>query len=254
MLALTECHDVGKESTGDHRSRIGAAALGNPLVDWTALFPKGSDAMPIGCLQNHKPISRPQNPTRGDEDSLSIRETPDCSIVEHEQMAARDKEYLSLQSLLNSRQVHFRKPEHFFDPFASPSLFFRTPAFDLPHEQSFPISNGASSVAAFSKDEAPAVVRKKRVYNRRYPPLNANLLLPPIKVTFGEKNMLKEQALDFVKLLQRSALWEKGPGPSNHADAALTKFMAEKKEGLGLWGEQEYKNIGAWMGEILRRP
>ncbi|KAL8810104.1 MAG: hypothetical protein Q9223_007822, partial [Gallowayella weberi] len=76
MLALTECTPTG----------ITAAALGNPIVDWSS------------------PI---QHPISTDPNSL-------------------DRDLNSLHS------SSFTKPEHRYDPFASPLLFFRTPAFELP--------------------------------------------------------------------------------------------------------------------------
>ena len=89
MLALTECH-------GDSEG-ISAAAIGNAIVDWTALM----------------------------------------SAVEDQESEAAHKGQSFSGELLAIRGDYFPKVENYHDPFASPLLFFRTPSSDLPLEHTF---------------------------------------------------------------------------------------------------------------------
>ncbi|KAL9131647.1 MAG: hypothetical protein Q9217_000458 [Psora testacea] len=230
MLALTECPEAGNHSIGVHKSRINAAAIGNPVVDWTALFPEGEDTLLVDRLESSESVFKPNDTTRCDDD------------------------FLSIQSLMNFRKFHFHKPEYFFDPFASPSLFFRTPSFDLPYAHHPLAPDDTSNDDASPKHEASAVVRKKRFYRRLYPPVNTKLVLPPMKVTFGKDSVLRDQALDFVERLRGSARQGEGLSPTNPTDNAVSRFSAEQKEGLGLWGQKDMVDVGAWFGDVLRRP
>lgn len=231
MLALTECRQVGGDSAENNKGRISAAAIGNPLADWTALFPEGEDTMLLDRLESRQ------------------------SSVKPLQITQRDEEFLSIPSLLDLRQQYFRKPEHFFDPFASPSLFFRTPSFDLPYSQSPITRSDGKSEDASSSVETPAIMRKKRFYHRTYPPLHSRLLLPHVKVTVGKDNVLRDQGLDFIERVRASAQREEeGPSSPNPTNAAADRFACEQKDGLGLWGERDVKDIAAWFGDVLRRP
>ena len=237
MLALTECHNNRKDHREEHKCHITAAAIGNPLVDWTALFPKGEDTMPVNRLESREPFPEPRITAQEDED------------------------FLSIHGLLDFRQSHFRKPEHFFDPFASPSLFFRTPSFDLPYTHP-PIAGYDEPINESSSfnDEAPVIIRKKRFYRRTYPPLHSTLLLPHVKVTVGEDSVLREQGLDFVERMRGSTRQEEEekeeerPNAETPLNTTTPRFTAEHKDGLGLWGEKDVKDIADWFGDILRRP
>ncbi|KAL9104247.1 MAG: hypothetical protein Q9163_000795 [Psora crenata] len=250
MLALTECHRVGKDSRGIFKHRINAAVVGNPLLDWTALFPEGHDTMSLDRPARRESVSKPQGITRDDDDSNHMNELVDLGLRKPHGRGPENGRILSIESLLESRKMFFHRPEQFFDPFASPLLFFRTPTFELPSGQ-LPILGGHTSSR---KDDGPVVERKKRFYRRQYPPLYASLLLPPMKITFGEDSVLKDQALDFVDRLRASGRWEEGLDPPISTNDVMPRYIAEQKEGLGLWGEKDVMDIGAWFGEVLRRP
>ncbi|KAL8679088.1 MAG: hypothetical protein Q9224_007063, partial [Gallowayella concinna] len=152
MLALTECTPTG----------ITAAALGNPIVDWTS------------------PIQHPIST-----DSLS-----------------------SLNQDLKSLHTNsFAKPEHRYDPFASPLLFFRTPAFELPPPPSLygiPSSSPEPTSQPDNEKEDPSQLIPKRRSHRKYPPLGSGLRLPSTRILVGDDFVMKDQVLEFAELLQRS--------------------------------------------------
>ena len=253
MLALTECHDEGKDPTGLERNRVSAAVIGNPLVDWTALFPRGEDFIPVDCLLSQQHTLEPEAGSQQEGADPSIHHSLDLGHP-NSQMGNKDEDFLSIQTLLDIRQIYFRKPEHFFDPFASPMLFFRTPSFDLPYEQAFNSSRSVLSDEASVEDEAATAVVKKRVYNRTYPPKNAKLLLPSMKITVGEDCVLRQQGMEFVDRLKASARRGGAPNLNGSESNATTRFDLEREAGLGLWGKKDVVNIGAWFGEVLRTP
>lgn len=192
MLGLTECTPNG----------ITAAALGNPIVDWSPPL----DATP-----------------RSDHDLV------------------RD-----LRSL---RTSSFTKPEHRYDPFASPLLFFRTPAFDLPPPPSLYSSTSSSrDLKAESTDlDDPTQLVPKRRSHRKYPPLDSRLRLPATRILVGDDYLMKNQVTEFAELMQRSVgLYEE------HSDTTRKRVEVVAREGEGLWGEKEIVEVGAWMGETLR--
>ena len=99
MLALTECH-VG-------RPGISGAAMGNPIVDWTSLFPAAEETETDFA-----------NPSKARFSANSIAGNPS---------QAQPNGSMSVETLVALRSTLFGKPETFLDPLASPLLFFRTP-------------------------------------------------------------------------------------------------------------------------------
>lgn len=209
MLALTECHES--------RQGICAAAVGNPIVDWTALSPTGLDA--VGSNDN---------------ENLLMSRTPDFK-----------EDPLSVHDLLTLRTMYFTKPEKYFDPFASPSLFFRTPSSDLPREI-LPInfSNGNSEA-----EETLVEPAKKRRSHRKYPPTGSGLLLPHMRVEVGKHIALEDQGVEFVDLMKRSH--EKA---SSEHEVAKTSCDLMKRDSPGLWGKGDMIEIGSWFAEVMGKP
>ncbi len=227
MLALTECH-VGMQG-------IGAAVLGNPTSNWTNLFAPDQDPDANG-------------PT-------SLQHDPSNKIAAS---SAASHEGPTIESLLLLRETIFPNPATFFDPFASPSLFFRTPGSDLPprvnpllaREESSS-EDGSSSESSSSEPDAPEPGKRLRRFHRRYPPLN--LRLPRIRVDLGKQNILQEQGIEFVELMRRSVVMTRGKDhPKMEKTDGKDQIELLEREGLGLWSEKEANDIGQWFAGVLR--
>lgn len=215
---MTECHT-------DQQS-ISAAVLGNPISDWTALFPSDQDT------NRSDPTALPQHISK---------QSPTSKANPHDGP--------TIGSLLALRDTVFPQPAKFFDPFASPSLFFCTPGFELP-----PVVNRllveelSSSKTPLSPSDSPIV--KKRRYHRTHPPLNADLRLPRMRVELGETSVLRDQGIEFVELMRRS-LTLREREESTGVDSAR-KIELLERGGAGLWCKKAAGDVGRWLGEALR--
>lgn len=205
MLALTESH-------AHKRGAIAAAALGNPIVDWSSPLPRdiGSEN---GALKT---------------------------------------------DMQNLRGKAFARPEHRYDPFASPLLFLRTPAYELPtpsFHSSSSLPPPRSSNPGLEADVS-ALVPKRRSH-RKYPPIESNLRLPATRVEIGTTNPLREQGVEFAELMRRSVdLYERGDGKYGGAgsskSAGKERVVVVERQGEGSWEEKEMAEIGGWLGQALR--
>jgi hypothetical protein len=140
MLALTECQRG--------MSRIVAAAVNNPIVDW--VFPDDLPTLPLSELPEPMRPEETQFPADQDlmtwwthEDSKPEPEhsqEPEVAptVPKPKKRAAKlptptswqlngDNEYMPTLTLSGERDVLFRKPEDYFDRFSSPIHFFRSP-------------------------------------------------------------------------------------------------------------------------------
>lgn len=225
MLALTECH-ADKQS-------ISVAALGNPITDWTAFFPEAQDINPANTT-----------PAKVD-GSAAKRTNPFLRISSiHESSTTED--------LLALRDKMFRKPAHFFDPFASPALYFRTPSFDLPTEIPASIARYLTPSSSSSERESPQPLVRKRRSHRKYPPLSSGLRLPKMRIELGNDGVLKEQGLELVELMQRSVdMWEDDERSSTMNQKETERIQPIMRKGSGLWGEWEMNQIGLWFAEAF---
>ena len=203
MLALTECRA--------RRPTISAAAMGSPIVDWTALFPSET----------------------GEAGSLSEN------------------------SLLQLRDDIFPKPDHYHDPFASPLLFFRTPSTSLPNPYGQEFLESApdpSSDPYALGEDVPSQPDRLRRSHRKYPPPGSALRLPHMRIEVGRQSGLREQGEDLrQRLLKSVKYWEEEAYGALVKKALLEKIDLVEREAVGLWGEREVAEVGAWFGEVLRR-
>ncbi|KAL8924924.1 MAG: hypothetical protein Q9208_003807 [Pyrenodesmia sp. 3 TL-2023] len=201
MLALTECQAS--------KRGILAAALGNPIVDWSSPLPfEGSE-------DSNDPFSR---------------------------------------KIKRLRHQAFPKSEHRYDPFASPLLFFRTAAYELPiPAYGSTLSPPATPPLYGSETITPDLVPKRRAH-RKYPPVESNLRLPTTRIDVGLTSPLREQGMEFAQLMQRSVdLYEcEGREYDTQGKGAAQRAEVVEREGQGLWGEKELGEIGGWFGDVLR--
>ncbi|KAG8532808.1 uncharacterized protein KY384_002686 [Bacidia gigantensis] len=227
MLALTECNTA--------RSHIRAAMVENPVLDWT-------DVLPV-------------------DGTLKIDDNQAAKLAKTGRPKATDpleRRMATLDSLMACRSDIFQRLEHFFDPFASPLLFFRTPCFDLPHQQQMhsrapPPLASKNSAAAESQAEATHVIERKRTYRRAHPPQGSSLALPSIRLTTGKDWVLKHQAQELANYMRSSNIRAKNSFPQLNDQAIEPETTVEEKEDLGLWDKQDVIRAGHWLGEMLRK-
>ena len=212
MLALTESKSMIRG--------VSAAAIGNPVVDWTALF-----------TPNKAPMSSEMLANSSQNDSL-VEPAPTI-----------------LKSLLIMREKLFAKAEHYHDPFASPLLFFRTASSDLPTEFGRLDSEGDLDTG----DQTLEAIKKRRSL-RKYPPRGSNLVLPHMRVDIGNENVLRGQGAELVELMRRSH--SRADAERNTFQDVIPSriFDVIERPGCGWWHKQEIQEIGNWFGEVLRRP
>ena len=220
MLAVTECSSTHEDL---EPQGITALAVGNPILDWTALIPRD----PKPNISQAPFFRKGGGSPRG-----------------------ADNESLTANGLCNLRDTFFSDAETYFDPFASPLLFFSSPKTDLPDEVDPFIDYGFLNVVS----EPPVV---KRRWALRYPPRGSNLILPWTKVEVGNDCILAEQGAHLVKMMRRSF---GNLGADQVADAQNVKqnvkrdFEIVRRDGIGLWDEKHALEIGRWFGEKLRNP
>ena len=210
MLALTESNSMVRG--------VNAAAIGNPVVDWTALFTPDeapmSSEVPVNT-STKEPLVEPA-PT-------------------------------ILKSLLTMREKLFTKAENYHDPFASPLLFFRTPSSDLPTDLGRLDLEGDLDTA----HQTTEAIKKRRSL-RKYPPRGSNLVLPHMRVDIGIENVLRDQGTDLIELMRRSH--SRADAERNVLQDVLPSriFDVVERPGCGWWHKKEIQEIGTWFGEVLR--
>ena len=223
MLALTECFHTPAEL---EPQGINALAVGNPILDWTALTPSYATQNEPQAAVFRKVGGFPK---RANNDSLSANDL--CDI----------------------REVFFSKAEKYFDPFASPLLFFRTPASEIPNEGT--TSTDHSLLNGGLKDEDPlSPPVKKRPSARKYPPAGSDLLLPWSRVEVGKDFLFKDQGADLVEMMRKSFRRLEVERIADAKNAVERNFEIVERDGVGLWDEKHTYEIGRWFGEILRKP
>ena len=223
MLALTECHT---SKTG-----VRAAALCNPITDWTAFHPSVPDRE-------------------------ATEVAPEAGSAKSQSGVSSQSHSFSDSLLLATRKDVFATPSHYFDPFASPLLFFRTASSDLPiHNPTF--SDASLKGTDTTSSEISADWIKKRRAHRKYPPLRSGLNLPNLRVDVGEESILKEQGIELAEGVMRSLdLHErkerKEIGISGNETEIEKRVHLRVKKGEGFWAEEDFADAGNWFGQILR--
>ena len=179
--------------------RVVAAAVSNPVVDW---IPLGSDSN----------VSK-----RG---------------------ISKDTSSSELTELLRLRSQLFTKPEHYFDPFASPILFFRSAGAEVPpappdipvddleqlslaereeaHRNHGETAFGKENIRFVADENASPVLRKA---SRRFPSKALNLRLPQFHISTSTTSPLHEQAHELSHVLRQSFVRQ-----SKYATQGLSDF------------------------------
>ncbi|OQO03878.1 hypothetical protein B0A48_10519 [Cryoendolithus antarcticus] len=170
-----------------------AAAVSNPLVDW--VFPQDGE---VGHAKSSVAKFGFQHPG------------------------------LTAADLLNTRAGLFRKPADYFDPFASPILFFRTAGTEPPlpmaptvtdeleqlslldredffREQQLLSSISNTPPAAPTESPSQSIVTKRKA-SRMFPSKDLKLILPSFHISTGTTSPLCDQAKELSGALRKSVI------------------------------------------------
>ena len=217
MLALTECRMDGG---------IRAAAVGNAIVDWTSL--SAADKV------------SPASTDHGGKTTINAKHAA-ANIVLHQRGRSP-----SNNTLLHLRSKFFAHAEKYFDPFASPLLFFRTPASEVPSY----LSSLAAEKQSFEDMSLPP--GKKRRSHRKYPPTGSALRLPHMGIEVGADDEPRQQGEDLSEALRKSVrYWEESYGACVR-EALAQRIQLVKSQRIGPWAENDMNSLGEWFGDILR--
>ncbi|KAF4549737.1 Hypothetical protein D9617_20g027930 [Elsinoe fawcettii] len=198
MLALTECHSKGHGIT--------TSAVHEPLLNWV---------LP--------------------EESALEKQIEDTSVSKRKKSSSNLSKPLDadmLRSLISTRSECFKGPGDWFDPFASPLLFFRSSNAPIPltdpnapvdefselsalNQQNFfkqqRILSALNSAPGLIdtpirriEDEDNGSVLKKSA--RRYPRVDSDLTLPTFRLSTGPTRFWQAQVEEFSRYLRRSMI------------------------------------------------
>ena len=212
-LALTECR-IGQPG-------IVAAAVSNPLVDWVSI--------------------------------------DDVSQSKKELMAMKESDFedspvlAELQRLRHLRGKLFKKPEGYFDPFASPILFFRSagagvppPSEDIPIDDLQHLSmleraeyyrqevgmTEANPTRSNATNAYTSLEPSMRKASRRFPSKALGLRLPQFHISTGSASPLRSQADELARVLRQSFVRQsKNPTPG-HSDFGRKVLMEDEHDDL----------------------
>ena len=243
MLAVTECH-------AHKAGGIRAAALGNPITDWTAMYPVALEItnMNTVMLEDRNAVVRK-------------RKLKAKGKALHSWSASFDNPVLTSEAILQARDTLFAKPEHYHDPFASPLLFFRTASSDIPSDQ--PISFDAARPSLETPSAQLIEFIRKRRAHRRHPALGSGLVLPHTKVVVGKESVLRDQGVELVDAMRRSVnsyeTNERGCTQEKDFDDGLEdigvnegKVQLEESAEAAMWTEEDLLRVASWAADAVR--
>ncbi|TKA42499.1 hypothetical protein B0A54_06949 [Friedmanniomyces endolithicus] len=225
-----------------------AAALSNPMVDWVDL--DGDIAK-----------------------AVTTASAPTANALTTDLQALRNK--------------LFRKPEHYFDPFASPMLFLRSPGGAIPPAPPDVPIDDMEHLTQLNREEfryvtEPAQEEAKplRKTSKRYPSPLLGLRLPAFRIHAGKSaSLLFGQAEEFVRRLRQAHVRQAGEqdfgrkvldedeiddmSESEKSEIAQREVEARKKaqlsvsQDLGLWdssaeGRARVAEMARWLSDALR--
>jgi hypothetical protein len=187
------------------------------------------------------------------------------------------------------REVLFRRQDDYFDRFASPIHFFRSP-----HAQLI-LAQGADSTALEQPDYALDIetqmslnhyasfnrkasepiglpeLTRCRAYARTYPQSGTKVSMPVWNITTGSQSPLYDQAVELSKVLRRSIArhtlksqsgrtrWHDPAEKQYYEDYAQERVQFNSCSDTGLWSQQKgdtkrqthINNVGSWMKQCL---
>ncbi|OJD30399.1 alpha beta hydrolase [Diplodia corticola] len=248
MLALTECQMAS--------DRIVAAAVNNPVADW--IFPsdlrelhQDADAENVSLAFDDPAISTEGGGRARVKNKLT--KTPVAQLSSWDAYAHSPA--LPVSAMAHARNMLFPNHDAYFDRFASPVHFFRTPGLGY----SVPIRTeddwASETPSEFNiMDSIEPVIEERRRSRRIYPPTGSGLRLPVLSVSVGEESILLDQGKELVERVKRSVNRNTGS-----EDEGERRVGLRLRPGAGLWSgpfraqdwHEEVGAIGAWFGRIL---
>ena len=184
MLALTECQ-LG-------RTGINTAFVSNPICDWVSM--QESDTKLQHIVNASEDTMSPRPALRQSHRRKGGPVVPSLALF-------ASNACLPSSSLFTARSSLFKDPSSYFDPFASPSLFFRTPGASPSVSHESDESSPSSRPDDHVEDKVTLTARKAYL---KYPPSHLALRLPPFRIEMGAQNPLRDQVEEFANLLSRS--------------------------------------------------
>lgn len=266
MLALTE------SKMGD--SRITAAAVRDPIVDW--IFPEPDPDVKIlddsdeeGELieDNISPESLSASLTN----ALTSKRSKSKKKLPTSWKLNGSSSELSASALFRTRDLLFKKPSSYFDPFASPILFFRSPGAEVPTDRSY--------LTYEPPMELESKPTRKRKVHRVFPPSYSTLRIPHFLVSISNETPLRDQGEEFVRVMRRSVVRDvqKGRSGFTRADSgyesaedqaarfdnanaeATARIQTLTSPGNRLWGSEsdlnwraDVEKVGRWFKKVLK--
>lgn len=272
MLALTECR-VGE-------SRITAAAVNNPIVDW--VFP--DDLPHVSPSELPDPASGAETAFPADADmmasfsALKVGELPITKAKRKRKPKAvpltswqawANDSTLPTLTLSAMRDVLFRRQDDIFDRFASPIHFFRSPhaqlilpqavdsALEQPDyaldvETQMSLSHYASFNSKSPEPLGSPELTRCRSYARVYPQAGTGKIsLPVWNITTGSQSPLHDQAAELSKVLRRSIArhsMKSQTGRTRAHDPAEKQYYEEYAQERVLF--DVHSDTGLWSQQI----
>lgn len=227
-----------------------AAAINNPVLDWTDL-----------TGHNFRGRKTKTKATRDDTTSPS------------------------LDVLQRARDQCFRKPENYYDAFASPMLFFKSAGYTPPSaptsDDELEFHDYEETTTSVSSPAIQTAVETQPRTSRQFPSRALGLTLPAFYITAGSSSILAPQADELARQLRQSVLRQRKTRPSRRArwceddfydhdplytsedelaqaEAALlaSQVQLNSYEGSGLWddgptGQAMIHSMANWFRERL---
>lgn len=270
MLTMTECRLQGPY--------VAAAAINEPIVDW--VFPEDDE------FGDESAVDQLSSFIQGLETGRKPRAK---SKPRHSSFTAfAENNVISAGALLRARSNLFRRPEDYFDTFASPMLNFRTSGVPVPqpappnpidefaelalyerndfHRQQLKLgslSDTLKSPTSTQDEESAESTKKPRKSTRRWPNAGSGLRIPHMCITSSITSPLCDQAGEFARYLQKSIVSQElktaaAEGDDMAKEAAY--MLAEHQinlnmpERMGLWSlghTQDLRRITHWIEQML---
>lgn len=266
MLALTE------SKMGE--SRIAAAAIHHPIVDW--IFPEPDPDVKIFDDSDEEgeliedDIS-PESLTASLSKALKSKRSRSKKKPPTSWELYGANSELSASTLLHIRDDIFKKPASYFDPFASPVLFFRSPGVEVPTDRSY--------LTYEPPMEIESNLTRKRKVHRVFPPSYSTLRIPHFLISISDESPLRDQDEEFVRLMRRSVVRDVQKGRNGFTDVdsgyesvedhaarfdganaeATSRIQTLISSGNRIWGSEsdlawraDVERVGRWFKQVLK--
>jgi acetyl esterase/lipase len=258
-LALTECR-LGQPS-------IVAAAVNNPITDWVLPDREQLEAeLSDSDSEIQEEVGdRESDIALGRKKKRSKTKTP----AESSWQQFQHSDILSASAFKKARNDIFTSENAYFDNFASPIHWFRTPGIEV-----------AENLKNLSiDDEDPPIPQLLRKYRLNFPPTGSGLELPHVRMSTGEESILKTSNEEFlsrlnmaevttylrarkIKYAKYSSLVQDDKEEVDFiCDIADKKFPINTLPGVGIWGlgreeiwRPDIEGAGRWLRNLMLPP